>query len=106
MLQRSLMIGMIAFCGILGAGMVSPAAPAPPASNLVAKSDTDSEATLTLAEVKTAASARFDKLDKDADGTLDSKEVTNLIGPKTFKAADPDNDGTLSKDEYLALVET
>jgi Ca2+-binding EF-hand superfamily protein len=106
MLHRPLMIGMIAFCGILGAGMVSPAAAAPPASNLVAKSDTDSEQTLTLAEVKTAASARFDKLDKDADGTLDSKEVTNLIGPKTFKAADPDNDGTLSKDEYLALVET
>ena len=24
---------------------------------------------------------------------------------KEFKAADPDNDGTLSKDEYLAMVE-
>jgi EF hand len=63
------------------------------------------EETLSIAEVKAAASAKFDKLEKDADGTLDNKEVEGIIGAKTFKAADPDNDGTLSKDEYLALVE-
>jgi Ca2+-binding EF-hand superfamily protein len=28
-----------------------------------------------------------------------------MLGEKAFKAADPDNDGSLSKDEYLALVE-
>lgn len=28
-----------------------------------------------------------------------------MIGPKSFKAADPDKDGTISKDEYLPLVE-
>lgn len=27
-----------------------------------------------------------------------------MIGAKKFKAADPDNDGTLTKDEYLALA--
>jgi Ca2+-binding EF-hand superfamily protein len=27
------------------------------------------------------------------------------VTDKEFKAADPDNDGTLSKDEYLAMVE-
>jgi EF hand len=106
MLNRSLIIGMAALCGILGADLLLPVAAAPPASNLVAKSDTDSDQTLSLDEVKTAAGAHFDKLDKDADGTLDSKEVANVIGAKTFKAADPDNDGTLTKDEYLALVET
>jgi len=31
--------------------------------------------------------------------------TTATVGAKTFKAADPDNDGTLTKDEYLALVE-
>jgi EF hand len=31
--------------------------------------------------------------------------VICIIGAKTFKAAAPDNDGTLTKDEYLALVE-
>jgi Ca2+-binding EF-hand superfamily protein len=55
--------------------------------------------------VKSAASAHFDKLDKDKDGTLDANEVKSVIGAKAFKAADPDNDGTLSKEEYLALVE-
>ena len=61
--------------------------------------------TLDLAEVKTAAGAHFDKLDKDSDGTLDAQEMQGIIGPKAFRAADPDNDGTLTKDEYLALVE-
>jgi Ca2+-binding EF-hand superfamily protein len=106
MLHRHSMIGMIAFCGIVSAAVMAPAAAAPPASDIVAKSDTDNDQTLTLAEVKTAAAAHFDKLDKDADGTLDANEVMNIIGPKNFEAADPDNDGTLTKDEYLALVET
>jgi Ca2+-binding EF-hand superfamily protein len=65
----------------------------------------DNDNTLDLAEVKAAASAKFDALNKDTDGTLDAKEVEGIIGAKTFKAADPDNDGTLTKDEHLALVE-
>jgi len=44
------------------------------------------------------------KLDKDNDKILDAKEVEGVIGKSTFKAADPDNDGTLSKAEYLELV--
>jgi Ca2+-binding EF-hand superfamily protein len=47
----------------------------------------------------------FDKLDKDGDATLDRKETGARIGGKEFKQADPDNDGTLTKDEYLGLVE-
>lgn len=61
--------------------------------------------TLGLAEVKTVAGAHFDKLNKDSDGTLDVKELQGVIGPAGLKAADPDNDGTLTKDEYLVLVE-
>jgi hypothetical protein len=60
---------------------------------------------LTLPEVRLAASARFDKLDHDGDGTLDPAEVQGRIGKTQFKAADTDHDGTLNKDEYLALVE-
>jgi hypothetical protein len=77
---------------------------AEPSAAVVAKYDKDSDKTLDWAEVQAAASARFDKLNKDADGTLDSKEVKGIIGKATFKAADPDNDGTLSKSEYLDLV--
>jgi len=55
--------------------------------------------------VKAAASAHFDKLNKDGDSTLEANEVKAILGPKAFKAADTDHDGSLSKSEYLALVE-
>src|ERR1700729_2894088 len=54
---------------------------------------------------KTAASGLFDKLDKDGDSTLDHKEVLGRISEKEWAVADPDNDKTISKDEYLAYVE-
>jgi Ca2+-binding EF-hand superfamily protein len=36
---------------------------------------------------------------------LDRKKVGSRIGRNEFSAVDPDHDGTLTKDEYLALVE-
>jgi len=71
----------------------------------VARLDTDNDGTVDLDEAKKAASALFDKLDADKDGTLDLKELKGRVTDKELKAADPDNDGTLSKDEYLAIVE-
>ena len=47
----------------------------------------------------------FDKLDTDKDGTLDLKELKGRLTQKEFAAADPNKDGTLSKEEYLAMVE-
>ena len=67
--------------------------------------DTDNDGTVDLAEAKKAASAMFDKLDPDHDGTLDKRELARRLTPKEFAAADPDRDGTLTKDEYLAVVE-
>jgi len=77
----------------------------PPASDVVSKYDTDKDKTLSLDEVKTAAAAHFDRLNKDGDSTLEANEVKRVLGPKAFQAADTDHDGTLSKTEYLALVE-
>jgi hypothetical protein len=71
----------------------------------VAKFDTDNDGTVDLAEAKKAASDLFDRLDTDKDGTLDIKELQGRLSRKDFAAADPDKDKTLSKDEYLALVE-
>ena len=48
----------------------------------------------------------FDKLDRDHDGTLDRRELGGRLSAAEFAAADPDEDGTLSKDEYLKVVET
>jgi Ca2+-binding EF-hand superfamily protein len=71
----------------------------------VALFDTDNDGTVDLDEAKKAAGALFDKLDTDRDSTLDFKELGGRLTHKEFTAADPDNDGTLSKDEYLAVVE-
>ena len=67
--------------------------------------DTDNDGTVDLAEAKKAATAEFDKLNKDTDGTLDTKELDGRLSKKDLEAADPDKDGTLTKDEYLALVD-
>src|SRR5882724_544774 len=67
--------------------------------------DSDNDGTVDLAEAKKAASALFDRLDRDKDGTLDRRELRGRLNPTEFAAADPDKDGTLTKDEYLAVVE-
>jgi hypothetical protein len=92
----------VAFAALMGA--VVPALAATKADP-VARFDTDNDGTVDLAEAKKAASALFDKLDADRDGTLDSKELRKRLTDKELAAADPDNDGTLTKDEYLAVVE-
>jgi hypothetical protein len=65
---------------------------------------TDNDGTVDLAEVNKAAEALFAKLEADNDGTVDAKELKGHLSKKELKAADPDNDGTLTKDEYLAAV--
>jgi hypothetical protein len=75
------------------------------ASDPVRSLDTDDDGTVDLAEAKKAASAVFDKLDRDHDGTLDKRELAGRLSAKEIAAADPDRDGTLTKDEYLAVIE-
>jgi Ca2+-binding EF-hand superfamily protein len=74
-------------------------------SSLIRTLDTDNDGTVDLEEAKKAASALFDKLEHDKDGTLDKHELARRLSAKELAAADPDHDGTLTKDEYLALVE-
>jgi hypothetical protein len=73
--------------------------------NLIRLLDTDNDGTVDLAEARKAASALFDKLERDKDGTLDKHELARRLSAKELAAADPDHDGTLTKDEYLAVVE-
>ena len=67
--------------------------------------DTDNDGTVDLAEAKKAAIAVFDKFNKDNDKTIDAKELGGRLSKKDLEAADPDKDGTLTIEEYLALVE-
>ena len=73
--------------------------------NLIRQLDTDNDGTVDLAEAKAAASATFDRLERDKDGTLDKHELSRRLSAKELDAADPDHDGTLTKEEYLAVVE-
>ena len=47
----------------------------------------------------------FDRLDVNHDGTLDRHEVGSRLSAREFAAADVDKEGTLTKDECLAIVE-
>jgi Ca2+-binding EF-hand superfamily protein len=105
MLRTRLLSTALGFCGVLGIWVGSQAAAADTSTAVVAKYDKDNDRTLDLAEVKAAATSRFDRLNKDADTILDMQEVKGVIGAKEFAAADSDHDGTLSKEEYLALVQ-
>lgn len=68
--------------------------------------DPDNDGEMTLAEAQKRAGLVFDKLNKDKnkDSTLDAKELRGRMTGKELKAANPDNDGTLDKAEYLAAV--
>lgn len=74
-------------------------------STQVGRYDTDGDGTVDLAEAKKAAGDLFDKLDTDKDGTLSFKELHGRLSRKEFTAADTDTDQSLTREEYLAVVE-
>jgi Ca2+-binding EF-hand superfamily protein len=41
----------------------------------------------------------------DHESTLDKRELRGRLNAKDFAAGDPDNDGTLDKNEFLAFIE-
>ena len=67
--------------------------------------DADHDGTLDLSEIKKAAEAKFDALDRDHEGTLDAKELRGRLSAKELRQNDPDQDKTIDKDEFMALVE-
>ena len=67
--------------------------------------DVNKNGKLELAEVKSAAAARFDELNPDGDDSLDEREAAPVLPGEAFRAADTDKNGTVSKAEYLAYVE-
>jgi hypothetical protein len=101
--RRTAVLNVLVIGSVLVAGLPAFAEARRPSA--IQKFDTDNDGTLDLNEVKKAGGALFDKLDRDHDGTLDRSELRGRLSAKEFAAADPDKDGTLTKDEYLAVVE-
>jgi Ca2+-binding EF-hand superfamily protein len=101
LLRRVVVLGVLAFLCLLSTNLPSFAR----AASFQAI-DSDRDGKINLAEVKQAASEKFDQLDRNHSGTLSRKQLGRLrLTRKEFAAADPDKDGTLTKDEYLAVVE-
>lgn len=67
--------------------------------------DINKNGKLELAEIKSAAAARFDELNPDQDDALDVREAGPVLRAKAFGQADTNRDGTVNKAEYLAYVE-
>jgi Ca2+-binding EF-hand superfamily protein len=67
--------------------------------------DADHDGTLTLDEIKKAASARFEALDRNHKGTLTRTQLAGMVSFQQFRQADKDKDGTLDKAEFMSLVE-
>jgi Ca2+-binding EF-hand superfamily protein len=65
----------------------------------------DRDGTLTLDEIKKAATARFDALDRKKKGTLNRSELAGNLTFQEFRKADTNKDGTLDKIEFLSAVE-
>ena len=96
MLSRRAAIGYVTATVLLG--FSQPALAARGASFQAIDSNGDGK--VDLDEIKKAAAAKFDALDRNRTGTLTRREVGRLrLSRKDFAAADPDKDGTLSKDE-------
>jgi Ca2+-binding EF-hand superfamily protein len=103
MISRRTLVFLLTAGTLLAAAL--PVAAKSRAINLIRMLDTDHDGTVDLAEARKAASALFDKLERDKDGTLDKRELARRLSAEELAAADPDHDGTLTKDEYLAVVE-
>jgi Ca2+-binding EF-hand superfamily protein len=67
--------------------------------------DADDDGTLSLDEVKTAASARFEALDRKHNGNLTRTQLAGILTFQQFHQANTEKHRTLDKNEYRAFVE-
>jgi Ca2+-binding EF-hand superfamily protein len=86
-------------------GATLPAIAAPKRSRAMQLLDADNNGTVDLEEARKAASALFDRIDRNRNGVLNKRELGGRVTPQEFAVVDTDKSGTLSKNEYLMVVE-
>jgi Ca2+-binding EF-hand superfamily protein len=67
--------------------------------------DTDHDGTLSVDEIKKAAIARFEELDRKHKGRLSRSQLAGALAFQQFRKADKNKDGTLDQDEFLSVFE-
>jgi Ca2+-binding EF-hand superfamily protein len=67
--------------------------------------DTDHDGTLSLDEIKKAAIARFEALDRKRKGRLSRNRLTGVLTFQQFREADKDKNRRLDQEEFLSVVE-
>jgi hypothetical protein len=103
MTRRTALVGFLAL-GVMAAGL-RPALAAPKRSRVMQALDPDNDGTVSLDEAKQAASALFDRIDRNRNGVLNKRELGGRVTPQEFAVVDRNKDGMLNKNEYLSVVE-
>jgi Ca2+-binding EF-hand superfamily protein len=103
MTRRTALVGLLAGGGT-AAGFL-PALSAPKRSRAMQLLDPDNRGAISLDDARKTAAALFDRLDRNRNGVLNKRELGGRVTPQEFAATDVDRTGTLSKAEYLAIVE-
>ena len=74
------------------------------AESALSSIDVAKDGKIDLLEAKTAASAVFDKLDKDGSGVLNRNELKGRLSAQGWERAGPEGDDSLTREEYVAFV--
>ena len=77
----------------------------PNLDDFLLKWDTDHDGTLSVEEIKKAADARFEALDRKHEGYLTRSQLAGMVSFQQFRKADSDHGGKLDQAKFLSLVE-
>lgn len=105
-------VGLAAFAGAAGVALAQSQTPAQPQARGVFSMDANADGTLTRQEFDAARASRFATLDADRNGQLTREEMRAQRGERRHRGhrggmhhltrADANNDGAITREEFLA----
>ena len=73
-------------------------------ADAIAYLNRDGDERLDWSEIDYAARRAFTRLDRKGDGRIPFADLADRLNRRSFDAVNPDKDGTLELDEWMALV--